>query len=118
MAETAQSLAETRYGLQENFRHRIPDLAPNPSEAKLNNKLKAWWEFEDFQAFRKEVKKAFKEDIPLAERNEWEAWFNESRAEIHRLTGEIKSTEDNINAIVYDLFALTGEEIELLESSI
>ena len=91
-------------------------VAPYGHDAKLNNKLKAWWEFENFAAFRAEVKKAFKADIPLAERSDWEDWMMREKSEIARLTSEIQSLEGQINALVYELFELTDEEISLLES--
>lgn len=118
LAETCQTAAETRYALQQAITRRIPDLAPADIESKLSNKLKAWWELPDFSAFQKEVKKSLKTDIPLAERNDWEDWIAQDKAEITRLSAEIKANEDRINAIVYELFELTSEEIELLEANI
>lgn len=70
----------------------------------------------DFTAFRAEVKKTFKADIPLSERSDWEDWINRDRVEIARLTAEIAQTEARIDSIVYDLFGLTEDEIALLES--
>ena len=64
------------------------------------------------------MKKALKADIPLAERSDWEDWIARDKAEIARLTAEIKANEARINAIVYELFDLTPEEIALLEASI
>ena len=62
------------------------------------------------------MKKAFKADIPLSERSDWEDWITRDRAEIARLTAEIAQAEAKIDGIVYDLFDLTPEEIALLES--
>lgn len=39
-------------------------------------------------------------------------------AEILRLEAEIRAKEDEIDAIVYELFDLTPEEIDLLEAAI
>ena len=118
LAERCQSAAEQRYQLQQGVRRRIPDLCPPEREAKLNNKLKSWWEFEDFASFRAEIKKTFKTDIPLAERSDWEDWIARDKAEIARLTAEIKQHEDEINTLVYALFDLTDDEIQLLEANI
>ncbi|MCB1386800.1 MAG: N-6 DNA methylase [Nitratireductor sp.] len=122
LAEACQTAAEERYRLQQAFIRRIPDLAASGplagTEPKLTNKLKEWWELPDFAAFRAEVKKALKADIPLAERSDWEDWIARDKAEIARLTAEIKANEARINAIVYELFDLTPEEIALLEASI
>lgn len=118
LAEACQTAAEKRYRLQLALTRRIPDLAPEGTEPKLTTKLKEWWELPDFAAFRAEVKKTLKADIPLAERSDWEDWIARDKAEIARLTAEIKANEDRINAIVYELFDLTAEEIKLLEANI
>ena len=44
--------------------------------------------------------------------------FTSGKTEIARLSAEIKRNEDEINAIVYKLFDLTADEIDLLETSI
>lgn len=118
MAEACQTAAEQRYKLQQDFVRRIPDLAPAGAEQKLTTKLQEWWTLPDFAAFRAEVKKVLKADIPLAERSAWEDWIARDKAEIARLTAEIKANEDRINAIVYELFDLTPAEIKLLEAKI
>ncbi len=118
LAEACQTAAEQRHALQQDLTRRIPDLAPANTEPKLTTKLKEWWGLPDFAAFRAEVKKALKADIPLAERSQWEDWIARDKAEIARLTAEIKANEDRINAIVYELFDLTEDEIALLEANI
>jgi hypothetical protein len=95
---------------------RIPDLCPPEREPKLNTILTEWSALPDFAAFRAEVKKAFKADIPLSERSDWEDWITRDRAEIARLTAEIAQAEAKIDGIVYDLFDLTPDEVALLES--
>jgi len=117
LAEAAQAAAEKRYALQQEVLRRIPDLAGG-REVKLTKRLKEWWDAPSFAAFHAEVKKALKADIPLRERNEWESWIGENRAEIHRLSAEIGRIEEEINARVYALFDLTPDEIALLEANI
>jgi hypothetical protein len=70
-----------------------------------------------FAAFRAEVNKTFKADIPLSERSDWEDWLKRDRAEVIRLTAEIAQAEARINSIVYELFDLTPDEIALLEAA-
>jgi len=118
LAETCQTHAEARFALQEGLRRRIPDLCPPDRVAKLNTKLKEWWLLPDFAAFRAEIKKCFKTDIPLSERTDWEDWITRDKAEIHRLSGEITKCEAEINEQVYNLFDLTKDEITLLEANI
>lgn len=114
-AEACQRAAETRRDLQLAFRRRIPDLAPGGS-ARLPGKLERWWEL-DFAAFRGEVKKAFKQDIQLAERNDWESWLTAERSKLQVLDAEIARREKAIDDAVYRLFALTPAEIALIEGA-
>jgi hypothetical protein len=116
IAEACQAVAESRYQKQDAVRRRIPDLCPPEREAKLNAKLKNWWQL-DFANFRAEIKKAFKQDIPLSERNEWEHWLNQERAEIAQLSAELAALEKALNEKVYALFELTEEEIRLVEEN-
>ena len=118
LAQKAQRAAARRLELQRSFTRRIPDLCPSGREPKLTGKLQEWWTLRDFSAFRAEIKKAFKADVPLAERSDWEDWIERDRAEIDRLSVEIVQTEARIDSIVYRLFDLTPDEIELLEASV
>ncbi len=116
LTQECQPAAQVRLNLQTALTRRILDLCPPDCEPTLTTKLKEWWTLPDFSAFRAEVKKAFKADIPLAERSDWEDWIARDRAEIARLTAEITQLETKIDGIVYDLFDLTSDEIALLES--
>ena len=117
-ATQASSAARSRLELQTALIRRIPDLCPPDRDPKLTNRLKEWWTLPDFAAFRAEVKKVFKVDIPLAERSAWQDWITRDKAEIARLTAKIEHAEAEIDAIVYDLFDLAPEEIEVLEANI
>ncbi len=107
--------AEKRFERQKAFLARLPDLGG--AGAKISRKLEHFWEL-DFAAFRDEVKRAFKAEIPVKERGQWEAFHAEASAEVKRLTAEIERAEREIDAIVYAAFELTAEEIALLEASI
>ena len=118
LAREAQSAAEERYRRQEAVRRRIPDLCPPDRPPKLTTKLKEWWTLPDFSAFRAEAKKVFRQDIPLADRSDWEDWLAAERAEIARLSAEVAAKEAEIDARVHALFDLTSHEIALLEGSL
>ncbi|PTV94684.1 TaqI restriction endonuclease [Rhodobacter aestuarii] len=118
LAKAASEAAQERLTLQTALTRRIPDLCPPGRAPKLTTRLQEWWTLPDFAAFRAEVKKVFKADIPLAERSEWEDWITRDRAEIARLSAEIAKAEAQIDAIVYTLFDLTPDEIALLESAV
>lgn len=120
IADAAKVLVQVRdkvQQIQRAFARRIPDLSP-ASTSILSARLKEWWLLQDFTAFRAEIKKTFKADIPLSERSDWEDWFNRDRAKIERLTSEILKAEHEIDVLVYGLFKLTPDEIAVLEASV
>ena len=107
--------AAARYKLHEQMRRRfVEDL--REERGKLNNRLTAWWQL-DFPALRREAQKAFKRDIPLAERDDWSAYLASQRQSHERLTAEIVRLETALNQQVYELFGLSKEEIEIVEKS-
>ena len=117
-SEQASKAAQKRLILQTALTRRIPDLCLPGRDPKLTTRLQEWWTLPDFAAFRAEVKKVFKADIPLAERSAWEDWITRDRAEIARLSAEIHQGEAEIDKIVYRLFELTSDEIDLLERAV
>jgi hypothetical protein len=116
LGEANTIAAQTRFEIQSAVRRRILDLAPR-GRAKLTGKLEHWHEL-DFSAFRSEVKRAFRVEVPVRERGEWETYLAESRAKVRGLTDQISAAEREIDAIVYALFELTAVEVELLETSL
>lgn len=92
--------ARPHYTLHRQSRHRILSDLGRPDKT-LNLKLTAWWEL-SFVAFRREIKKVFKQDIPLAERDEWETWFQQRRAQHERTTAAIVRLETELNERVYE----------------
>lgn len=116
LAEQASRAAKARLDRQSALTRRISDLCPPGRDPKLTTRLQEWWTLSDFAAFRAEVKKVFKADIPLADRSAWEDWIARDRAEIARLSAEIAKAEARIDNIVFGLFDLTSDEIALLES--
>ena len=118
LALQCSDAAKDIYNKIQSVQKRIPDLCPDDRDPKLSNKLKDWHKLPDFAAFRKEIKRLYKADIPLAERSEWESWLSQERDAIGTLQGQIASAEAEINRIVYDLFELTADEITLIENNI
>ncbi|MBI1867561.1 MAG: N-6 DNA methylase [Methylocystis sp.] len=116
LGQTCTDAARARYDIQSAVRRRILDLS-SPERAKLTGKLEEWQEL-DFASFRAEVKRAFRAEIPVKERGEWEAYLADNRAHVVALSDQIASAEREIDAIVYALFDLTPEEIALLEASL
>ena len=118
LAAECQRVAKKRRDIEAALRRRIPDLCPPGRDPKLTTRLQEWWTLPDFAAFRAEVKKQFKADIPLTDRSAWEDWITRDRVEIARLSAEIIKAEAQIDSIVYSLFDLTPDEIALLEAAV
>ena len=83
----------------------------------LSKKLENYYEL-DFEEFLQEVKKK-KVDITQRKTQDLlEKEFNESLEIIEIIQREIKETDDKINQLVYDLYELTEEEINIIEESL
>ena len=114
LAERCQLAAEARYQQQKDLRGIIPSLHPNKRVEKLSTALQNWWQL-DFAAFQKQIKKEFKQDIPVGQLIEWKKLLETGTQEIEHLTLAIASHERELNTAVYALFNLTPEEIALIE---
>ena len=117
LAESCQTIAEDRYQTQDRIRRRIPSLCTPDKEAKLSNKLKAWWEL-DFTEFQKEIKSRFKHKMTLDECDEWEGYLATNQQKVQQWDFQLASKEAELNKAVYDLFGLDDEEISLLENNL
>lgn len=116
-AEQITALAQERYQLHEAFRHRVQsDIGAG---GKLNTKLTDWYDLPDFSTFRDEIKKSFGSsiDIPVRERGDWEAYLLGELAKHNDLTKQIVVLETQLNAVVYEAFDLTPDEIALIEEA-
>ena len=87
---------------------------------KLSKKLQNWYELE-FGEFIKELNKAIKkaggEKLPKMDEIEWMEVFETKKAEAQKLKAQINQTDKEIDAMVYALYGLTKEEIEIVENS-
>jgi hypothetical protein len=107
--------ARARYALHERVRARVVSDLGEVGQ-KLNQKLTAWWQLE-FPTFRTEVQKVLRHNIPLKERDAWDAWLTERRAEHDLRTAEIVRLETELNERVYRLFDLTLDEVRVIEET-
>ena len=82
---------------------------------KLPKKLETWYEL-SFADFVKELKKK-KIKLSLSEEAEWEDYFLAEQQKAAVIDTQIKETDNQIDAMVYKLYNLTEEEIEIVENS-
>lgn len=87
---------------------------------KLTRKLENWHEL-DFADFIKELNKAIKKagGTPLTKKDEfeWLELFEDNKKKAQELQAQITQTEKEIDEMVYELYGLTKEEIQIVENS-
>ncbi|MEN9373622.1 MAG: hypothetical protein RIR79_1174 [Pseudomonadota bacterium] len=109
-AKTAQTAAEARFLLLKKFNHSaVRDFAQS-------GKMPAAWSdaLPSFAVFTAELKKRFKRDLNLQERNDWDTYLAQTQTRINELNQIIIQAERQIDALVAELFGLTEEEKALL----
>jgi hypothetical protein len=87
---------------------------------KLSGKLEKWYDV-TFEEFIKEINKAIKaqKGTPLSKKDEfeWMDLFEENKQKANALQQEIAVTDKAIDAMVYELYGLSEEEIGIVEGS-
>jgi hypothetical protein len=97
---------------------------------KLTRKLENWYEL-SFADFIKEVNKAIKtnnkelvknnmqavKELTKLDEMDWMDVFETKKAEAQTLKQQIDATDREIDAMVYELYGLTAEEIAIVENS-
>lgn len=90
------------------------------SEIVLTKKLQNWHELE-FGDFIKELNKAIKKaggaKLSKIQEMDWMEVFETKKAEAQTLKTEIDKTDEQIDAMVYELYGLSEEEIKIVEQS-
>ena len=87
---------------------------------KLQKKLQNWYElaFGDFiKELNKAIKKAGGEKLSKVDEMEWMELFETKKAEAQTLKAEIDQTDAAIDQMVYELYGLTEEEIQIVEAN-
>ena len=82
---------------------------------KFTNKIKAFYNY-DFKTLIAELKKK-KIKLTLVQQDEWEEYFNIYQETINQLQKQITQTDKEIDQMVYNLYGLTKEEIEIVEKN-
>ena len=81
----------------------------------LPKKLQDWYLF-SFTVFIKELEKK-KVKLSLSQKGEWEDYFLQESKKALELKTNIDITDKEIDQMVYELYGLTKEEIEIVEKS-
>ena len=83
---------------------------------KLSSKLENWTELQ-FIEFLKELAKN-KIKLSLAQKAEWEDYYQQQFKEAQNIKSEIEKTDKEIDQMVYELYGLSEEEIGIVEESV
>lgn len=109
-ADTMLTLNKTLQTKKQKFLKRVTD---NLEIDKLSKKLEAFYTY-DFKTFLAELKKK-KVTLSLVQQDEWEEYFSLYKKELTDLQTQIDNTDKEIDAMVYELYGLTEEEIAVVE---
>lgn len=113
LAEQCQKAAEELHALSTKF---VNLLKTDFKLEKPSTKLEQWHSL-DFAGFLDELKK--KKIVPtLTQKSEWMDYFEKQKATAQTLKQTIKKLEQELNQQVYALYALTPEEIQIIEEAI
>ena len=90
-------------------------LASELGLTESSKKLQEWYNLE-FADFVKELKKK-KIELTLSQKAEWMDFFETEKQKVNQIQAEIEATDKQIDQMVYELYELTSEEIEIVEQS-
>ena len=102
--------------LQDKKTRFINRLKANLAIAKITKNLAAFYNF-DFKTLVAELKKQ-KVKLTLVQQDEWEEYFAAYQTEMNQIQTQIEATDKEIDQMVYALYGLTAEEIEMVEENI
>ncbi|MBP7513081.1 MAG: N-6 DNA methylase, partial [Flavobacteriales bacterium] len=106
IAQDMASLREIQLGVNHLLQSKY--TLPTLSRALEN------WPGLEFKGFLAELKKA-KVQLTLAEEAEWLTYFTAEKAKAQTLQAQIAKTDKEIDALVYELYGLTEEEVKVVE---
>lgn len=109
-ANSAHQAAMEHYAVRAQLLNLLRSKYALPT---LSRALENWPSLE-FKGFLAELKKA-KVSLSLAEEAEWLGYFTEQKAKAQALQAQIAKTDREIDALVYQLYGLTEEEVRVVE---
>jgi type I restriction-modification system DNA methylase subunit/REP element-mobilizing transposase RayT len=79
-----------------------------------NNKLQSWYSLTANDFFKELSKQKIK--LPLSEQQEWLQYFEQQKINANNIQQTIQQTDKEIDAMVYELYGLSEEEIKIIEN--
>lgn len=99
--------------LYEKSQHFINLLKAEYETIEISGKLNNWYEL-DWKQFTNELKKQ-KIVLSGSQKDDWFERFNRISAEIKELQKTIDETDKQIDSLIYKLYNLTDDEIQIIE---
>ena len=112
--DLAEKMLSLNKDLQDKRARFIRRLQDNMPDIKITGTLETF-DTLDFAGFIAELKKQ-KIKLSLVQQDEWEDFFNDYKAACCELVAKITETDKEIDTRVYDLYGLTEDERQLIES--
>lgn len=113
--EKAGQMLSLNKELQEISEKFQRNLQREFSQETLSKKLQNWYEL-SFADFLKELAKA-KINLTLSQKADWEDYFLQEQKKALDCQSKVHTTDKEIDQMVYELYGLTEEEIEIVEKS-
>ena len=115
LGRNIQAAHEALHVLTSKTFHRLGDVAPSIEKITA---FRGWTNM-DFAALRAAIRRRFRgSDFAVAERDEWEGWYEARRQEACELLRQIVDAEAEINERAYVLYGLTRDEITVVEEAL
>lgn len=111
--EKADQMLSLNTDLQTRRQRFLNRLKNNFENIKITGMLDKFDE-SDFKTFVSELKKQ-KITLSLHQQDEWEPYFNDYKSACNQLTTQIEETDKTIDQMVYELYGLTEEEIDVVK---
>ena len=99
---------DINYKLQRTLKRKFEDI-------EINKKLENWYELKYTELILELSKKKIK--LSIADEAEWEDYFVQEQQKALALKSQIDQTDAAIDRMVYELYGLTEEEIQIVENS-
>lgn len=94
----------------------IKRIKANLGVLKITKKIENFYDY-DFKTFILELKKQ-KIKPEFKAQYQWEGYFDSYKEEINQLQNQINQTDKQIDRVIYKLYQLSPEEINIVESTI
>ena len=111
-ATLADTMLTLNQQLQQKRSRFLRRLSENMEGVKITPTLQTF-DLLDFKGFVAELKKQ-KIRLSPKEQDEWEDYFGDYRTECQQLSAQIAKTDAEIDTKVFDLYALTAEERQIV----